>query len=118
VAPSSPEPHERGDRNRSGEREGMGQGGEEDDEGIGEGREDEGGEAERPDASAGLRVGHDAPPAVLVALLQALGVMSCALRCPSAAQGRRPCPRSVGALETLLRAMVMLRRMAGSVGAC
>ena len=90
----------------------MGQGGEHDDDGAGEGREDEGAEAERPDAGAGLSVGQDAPPAVLVALLQALGVMSCALRCPSAAQGRRPCPRSVGALEIPPRAMVMLRRMA------
>ncbi len=41
----------------------LGQRGEEGDEGAGEGREDEGGQAERPDAGVGLRVGQASPPA-------------------------------------------------------
>jgi len=42
---------------------GMGQRGEEGDERSGESRAHEGGEAARPDAGAGLRVSHAAPPA-------------------------------------------------------
>jgi len=48
---------ERGHKVKGGRR-GMGQRGEEADEGTGESREHEGGEAERPDAGAGLSVGH------------------------------------------------------------
>jgi len=68
---------------------GMGQRGEEGDERFGESREHEGGEAERPDAGAGLRVGHASPPALL-AHLSALLVMSCVIPCPSSAVSRAP----------------------------
>jgi len=70
-------------------RGGVGQRGEEGDEGSGESRAHEGGEAERPDAGAGLRVGHASPPALL-AHLSALLVMSCVIPCPSSAVSRAP----------------------------
>jgi len=41
----------------------MGKRGEEAGDGAGQGREHEGGEAERPDAGVGLRVGQASPPA-------------------------------------------------------
>jgi len=54
---------EDGGHDVEGGRGGMDQWGEEADEGTGESREHEGGEAERPDAGAGLIVGHVSPPA-------------------------------------------------------
>jgi len=54
---------EDGGHDVEGGRGGMDQRGEEGGDGAGEGGEHEGGEAERPDAGAGLIVGHASPPA-------------------------------------------------------
>jgi len=53
---------EDGGHDGKGGRGGMGQWGEEAGDGAGEGAEHEGGEAERPDTGASLRVGYASPP--------------------------------------------------------
>jgi len=56
---------------------GVGQRGEEGDEGAGESRAHEGVEAERPDAGAGVGVGHTSPPVACLSLRRCHACLSC-----------------------------------------
>ena len=84
---------EDGGQDGEGRRGGTGQGSEKGDEGAGEGRTYEGGQAERPDAGAGLSVGQAAPPGARLFPSRCRASLSCAMA-PSFTAGNT-CPVSL-----------------------